>query len=99
MATTRADIESWFGGEYYNFHLSLERGKTKPEYMIVVCDTFDYDDYPVYCTREDFAATYAAYNGKNMQKIMEVYDLSKPMVPQLDEYRAFNCPPEFAGRS
>jgi hypothetical protein len=39
MAASREDIESWF-----------DRGVTdNRKYMIVKCDTFDYEDYPSYC--------------------------------------------------
>lgn len=67
--TTAADIKRWF-------ECGVEIGAT---HMIVVCDTYDWDDYPSYVkSGEDFWKAYDHYNGKNMQKIMEVYDLSKP---------------------
>ncbi len=85
MACTRQDIENW-----------LNNAKTKnADFMIVVCDTFDHDDYPVYCSKEDFAAKYNDHNGVNMQKIMEVYDVSMDFKTQLNEHRAFNFPVGF----
>lgn len=67
--TTIHEIRSWF-----------DRGvETGAKHMIVVCDSFDYEDYPVYVpTTEAFGEVFDQYNGKNMQRIMEVYDLSKP---------------------
>jgi len=45
--------------------------------LIVVCDQFDWEDYPVYVTAtEDVNEKRKLYNGANMQKIMEVYVLS-----------------------
>jgi len=47
-----------------------------PTHMVVVCDSFDYEDYPVYTS--DPAATVKKYEAKSMQRVMEVYDLRKP---------------------
>lgn len=81
MATSKQDIQRWF-----------ERGVAdKATHMIVVVDTFDYDDYPVYVGAwESAAGKVAEYNGKSMQRVIEVYDLRKAMQPQLDEHRSFN---------
>ncbi len=62
--------------------------------MIVVCDSFDHEDYPVYVDPgEDFWDVFAEYSGKNMQRIMEVYDLQKPWTQQIDG-RVMNTPPK-----
>jgi hypothetical protein len=71
--TTTNEIHEWFDA-------AKKIGST---HMIVVCDTFDHGDYPlgvyspivgdVQCLKE-----YNAHNGQNMQRVMEVYDLSKP---------------------
>jgi hypothetical protein len=82
MSTTKEDIARWFKagleGDY--------------DYMIVVCDTFDWEDYPKYCYFDNFTKVYDGTNGRNMQKIMEVYDLSMDMDKQLSEHRANNGP-------
>ena len=65
--------------------------KSDKEFMIVVCDTFDYDDYPIYTGVNDFQDLYKEYDGKNMQKIMEVYDLSIPFEKQKFG-RVYNTP-------
>ncbi len=81
MVPTREEIRSW-----------LERGKKiKATHLIVVCDTFDYDDYPVYVTKEeDVREVYSKYNDKNMQMVMEVYSFRRSLEDQLKEHRAFH---------
>jgi len=71
--TTKEDISHWF-----------EEGKhNKAIFMFVMCDTFDWEDYPSY------AYTVAQAHDKNnnvgnMQKIMEIYDLRKDKQKQLN---------------
>lgn len=81
MATTQADILAWLAkGE--------EEGAT---HVIVVCDTFDWSDYPVYVRPEQqVQQEIEKYDGKNMQKVMEVYNLTLPFFLQLQERRAWN---------
>jgi len=83
MPTTREDLKRWFdAGKGDNF-----------DFMIVVCDTFDHEDYPVHVSREGFWKRYDELRlGKNMQGIMEVYDLSKSWESQSNE-RVHNTPP------
>jgi hypothetical protein len=81
--TTRADISGWF-----------DRGLAEgADFLIVVCDTFDWGDYPVYASADDVHSRYDGLNGPNMQKVMEVYDLRKDKARQLAEYRAHHLPP------
>lgn len=81
MATTREDIREW-----------LERGKTEEAtHLIVVVDTFDHEDYPVYVHKgENVHNVYNEYNGKNMQRVMEIYSYAKDLEEQLAEPRARN---------
>lgn len=60
--------------------------------MLVVCDTYDHEDYPVYVKRgEDARARAKPYvAGENMTRLMEVYNLDLPAEPQLGVHRAFN---------
>ena len=83
MAASLKDIAGWW-----------ETGKAEgAAYMIVVCDTFDYDDYPHWVMpTEDFWKIYDDYDGKSMQRIMEVYDFSKPWASQ-STGRVYNTPP------
>lgn len=79
--TTRQELAAWF-----------DRGVEKQAtHMIVVCDTFDHGDYPVYVSPDQDARTEAAkYNSANMQRIMEVYDLRLDRDTQMAEVRAFH---------
>jgi hypothetical protein len=89
MTANRADIEGWFDR-------GVNNGAT---HMIVVCDTYDHDDYPAYVAKgTDFWAVYDSYNGKNMQRIMEVYDLSHDKQAQMNEHRAHRVPNRTLGR-
>ena len=76
--TTQDDIRGWF-----------ERGvNDKAMFMFVICDMFDWDDYPAY-----YYSVENALVRKNkyveMEKIMEIYDLREPMEPQLNKPRNF----------
>ena len=81
MATSKEAIRHW-----------LKEGKKNgATHVIIVCDTFDYEDYPVYVEPgQDVRKVAEEFNGKNMQKIMEVYSLKLDIEAQLKEYRAFN---------
>lgn len=81
LATSREDIQRYF--EY-----GVSHGAT---HLMVVCDQFDWEDYPVYVKpEENVREKYAEYNAKDMQHVMEVYNLSMDMTAQLNEHRAFN---------
>ena len=81
MATTQDDIKRWLQAAK----------KQKAKFMMVMCDTFDWDDYPVDCmTAEECWEKYN--NPGSMQKVMEVYDLSKDLEKQINEGRSFNLP-------
>lgn len=79
--TTRNMIEKW-----------IERGKEKNcSHLLVVCDTFKYEDYPVFVERnEDIQAIIYKYVNINMQKVLEVYNLDDDIIIQLDERRSWN---------
>lgn len=81
MGTSVDDIRGWF-----------ESGvKESATHMLVVCDTYDWEDYPVYVEiGENVQSVYDAHNGKNMQKVMEVYKLTEPFEPQANMPRCFN---------
>lgn len=81
--TTKTDIEGWFKE-------GMARNAT---HLLVVCDSFSHEDYPVYVRpEEDFWIKHDTYDGKNMQKIMEVYDLKQDMASQLDARRSWSYP-------
>ena len=83
MAASRQDISRWF-----------EAGKArKCTHFIVVCDTFDHEDYPIYTTGpEETWKQYTEHQGINMQRVMEVYDLSADKESQMNEHRAMRLP-------
>lgn len=70
----------------------LDRGvHDKHAFMLVVCDTFDWEDYPVYAdSLTELKQKAEEHHGPNMQKVMECYDLSMPHEPQLAELRAWH---------
>jgi hypothetical protein len=80
MACSLDDIKRWF----------KEGKRVKATHMIVVCDTFDYEDYPVYVARGQNVRDIESAHTGNMQHVMEVYNLSLPMEQQLNEVRSFN---------
>lgn len=86
MAATRQDISGWFDG-------GVEVGAT---HMLVVCDEFDYDDYPVWVLPGDgktVQEVFEDYSGRDMQRVMEVYALHLDKEAQLNGHRAFHFDP------
>jgi len=79
--TTKTEIREWF-------NRAKENGAT---HMMVVCDSFDWEDYPVEVSaHEDVKGKYEEYSMKNMQQVMEVYNLSMDIESQFEEHRVFN---------
>jgi hypothetical protein len=80
MAANLKTITNWY-----------DRGKAENyRYMIVVCDTFDYSDYPIYTTEANYSQEYARASSQG--RIMEVYDLAGDKMKQLSEPRANSGP-------
>jgi hypothetical protein len=81
VGTTHEEIRDW-----------LQRGKEQgATHMLVVCDTYDREDYPVYVLRGQVAKqVYDEYNGPNMQRVMEVYSYGRDLSEQLAEGRCFH---------
>jgi len=79
--TSKAEIASW-----------LKRGVDQnATHCIIVCDTFDYTDYPVYVKEgENVKEIEATYNKKSMQRVMEVYNLKEDLTAQLALERVSN---------
>lgn len=81
MAATKDDISGWFDR-------GLNEGAT---HMLVVCDTFDYDDYPVFVMPgTDVKDKLKEYDGPNMQKVMEVYNLAQSKSDQMGDIKAWH---------
>lgn len=81
MGTSKKTIHEW-----------IERGKKEnATHLIIVCDTYDFDDYPVFVQNgEDPREIESKYSNKNMQRVMEVYNLNKDIDTQLNSHRSFN---------
>ena len=81
MIATKKMIKEW-----------LEKGKKEgATHVIIVCDTFDNDDYPVIVKHsEDSIEVAEKYDSKNMTKIMEVYNLNMDWEEQLNSKYVFN---------
>lgn len=82
MATTKEDIRLW-----------LKKGNTENNtHMIVVTDTFDYEDFPVYVTSKENVNEKIKenQNREKMLKVMEVYKYSIDLEKQIQERRAWN---------
>jgi len=77
--TTKSTIASWF-----------DRGVAEgASHMIVICDTFDYEDYPVFVDTAEEARD-RFNNPGEMQRVMEVYNLKMDKEAQLNQNRVFN---------
>ena len=79
MAASKSEIAQWFDD-------GVKKGAS---HMIIVCDTFDYDDYPKYVMPGDDPRE-KANNLGSMQTLMEVYNLSMDKNTQLAASRAYN---------
>ena len=81
MAARKQQIREW-----------VERGvKTGATHVIIVYDSWDYEDYPVYVEKgQSVQNEIDRRNGRNMLSVMEVYNLSMDIEAQLNEYRAWH---------
>lgn len=81
IRTTQNDIRGWLAR-------AAEKGAT---HMIVACDTFDWEDYPVFVLPGEDARTVAKqHDGPNMSKLMEVYHMGMDLEAQVSAGRSFN---------
>lgn len=72
--TTKQDISNWF-----------EEGiADNAMFMFVICDTYNYEHYPVYTISVEEAQKTNNKYPSNMQSIMEIYDLRKDKKTQLN---------------
>lgn len=66
--TSRSQVKEWYD-------TGVEKGYT---YVVVVCDCFDYEDFPVYCTNSrQMRQKVDYYNRMELHRVMDVLDLSK----------------------
>jgi len=80
-AARKEDLIKWF-----------QKGvRNNQSHMIVVCDTYDYDDYPVYINSlEEFEEEYKRVFSHSSKTIMEIYDLKIDINLQMNEARSFH---------
>lgn len=84
MPTTMNDIKEWI--DRYD--------SSKYSHVVIVCDTYDYGDYPVSVDiGTDVKDVINEYNGKEMQRVIEVYNLSMDLEEQLGCHRVWNDQP------
>lgn len=79
MAATKEFIRNW-----------LQRTTKEYSHMLVVCDTFDYEDYPVFVNKNEDVNNKIKYYSGNMQRVVEVYNLSINLESQLEAHRVWN---------
>lgn len=90
MTTTRADISRWFD-EAATRNAEAVKGRDSYTHMIVVCDEFDWSDFPVFVgVSENVRDVEKSWNDKDLSHVMEIYDLSLDKETQLNEHRTFN---------
>ena len=78
--TSKTDIRRW-----------LREGRRHgATHVIVVCDKFSYEDYPVYIHPGTSVHDKIRQYNQNMQRVMEVYSLRLPLDAQVDEPRAYH---------
>ena len=81
MAATLPDIRDWVMD-------AKEQGAT---HLVVACDTYDWEDYPIsVMPGDDLEKVIKSHDGPNLQKVMEVYNLSMDIESQLQEKRAWH---------
>ena len=81
MAACKKDIRRWLNN-------GIKNGAT---HVIVVCDTYDHRDYPVYVKpSQSVNEKVTFYQSVSMQRVMEVYNLSVDIEAQLNQFRAWN---------
>lgn len=76
---TKDDLRRWFqAGSAYEDNT----------HMVVLCDTIDWSDQPVYVTSKERALEYMSHCPDGY-KVMEVYNLKRDMEEQMAAYRAW----------
>jgi hypothetical protein len=81
MAATQDTIRKWL----------IQAKQDNATHLIVVCDTYDWSDYPIGVKPDQkVEEVLALIQNKEMQKVMEVYDLSLNIESQLNEERSWH---------
>ena len=81
MAATREDIKRWLG----------QARDLGASHMVVMCDTLDYEDYPIFVMPGDDPRVHQDQKHPgNMQTVMECYSMALSDEEQLAEHRALH---------
>lgn len=81
MAARYNEIDKWFDD-------GKEAGA---EYMVVVTDTFDYEDHPVYCSSKlDVVRVQMKVDETRYEQVQEIYNLKMDKGTQMAQVRAWN---------
>ncbi len=81
MTCTFDDITRWLD----------EAAHSGATHLIVVCDDFDHDNYPIFVMPgEDARERYDKVYAGNMQQVDEVYNMKMNIDRQRREFRALN---------
>jgi len=77
----REQLEEWYNeGKAENY-----------DYMLIVCDTWDYGLYPIYCNYDNWDKNRCKYE-KDMQTVKESYSLTISLEDQITPRRVWNTP-------
>ncbi len=87
MATSKEEIEGWVKRPSTSGQKDDGR---KVTHVMIVCDSYDYTDYPVYVHEDEDIKERIAEHSMNMQRVVEVYKMSMDIDKQLREFRARN---------
>lgn len=82
MTATRKDIDGW-----------LDKLYDPPRFythMIVFCDTWDYDNYPVYVGKEENVSEVIEDRDDGWTLVDEVYSRDHDRAAQMAEFRAYH---------
>ncbi len=81
MAVKSEDIKRWL----------IEAKRMKATHLIIACDSFDYDNYPVYLKEgQSVELEIKRLKGQDMTRIDEVYSMRRDLNEQLAEDRAWH---------
>jgi hypothetical protein len=82
MTALYKDIEKWL----------LDGNNGLFSHLLVVCDTFNYENYPVYVLHEENVEDYISKydNPKTMCRIEEIYNYSMDLEQQLTQGFTYN---------
>ena len=82
MAATKGEISRWLDTLYSDESLT---------HMVVVCDTFDWSDFPVFVSKDQNVHEVVAFHAAHeMEKVTEVYSRALSKESQLAERRALH---------